>query len=136
MSVIKVEDFYNIKEIGAIGNNVLYKREAMKKYLTRKEELVLLAILRMEEEAYLVNVRQYLNTHTGKRWTVGNVYVALDRMKKLGFLNSYLGPPNAQRGGKAVQYYKLSRKGYDALLEIKKVTEVMWEGFNRLVFEE
>jgi DNA-binding PadR family transcriptional regulator len=108
----------------------------MKKYLTRKEELVLLAIFRMEKEAYLVNVRQYLNSHTGKKWTVGNVYVALDRMNKLGFLNSYLGPPNAQRGGKAVHYYKLSRKGYDALLEIKRVNEVMWEGFNRLVFEE
>ena len=134
--VIKSEDFYNVKKIEALGKDVLYKREDMKKYLTRKEELVLLAIFRMEEEAYLVNVRQYLNSHTGKRWTVGNVYVALDRMNKLGFLNCYLGPPNAQRGGKAVQYYKLSRKGYDALLEIKKVNEVMWEGFNRLVFEE
>ena len=108
----------------------------MIKYLTRKEELVLLAIFRMKDEAYLVNIREYLNNHTGKRWTVGNVYVPLDRMTKLGFLESYIGPPNTKRGGKAIKYYKLSRMGYEALLEIRKVNEVMWEGFEHLVLEE
>ena len=108
----------------------------MIKYLTRKEELVLLAIFRMNDEAYLVNIREYLNTHTGKRWTVGNVYVPLDRMTKLGFLDSTIGPPNTKRGGKAIKYYKLSRKGYEALLEIRKMNEVMWDGFDHLVFEE
>lgn len=112
------------------------EKEEMIKYLTRKEELVLLAIFRMEEEAYLVNIREFLNVHTGKRWTVGNVYVPLDRMTKLGYLDSYIGPPNAKRGGKAIKYYKLSRKGYEALLEIRKMNEVMWEGFDHLAFEE
>ena len=106
------------------------------KYLTRKEELVLLAIYRLEKEAYLVNIREYLNTYTEKQWTVGNVYVPLDRMTKLGFLDAYSGPPNAKRGGKAVRYYRLSRRGYEALLDIKKVNDAMWSGFDRLAFEE
>lgn len=116
--------------------HILGKRENMIKYLTRKEELVLLAIFRMKDEAYLVNIREYLNAQTGKRWTVGNVYVPLDRMTKLGFLGSYVGPPNAKRGGKAIKYYRLSRKGYKALLEIRKVNEIMWDGFDHLVLEE
>lgn len=108
----------------------------MVKYLTQKEELILLAIFRMKDEAYLVNIREYLNGHTGRKWTVGNVYVTLDRMTKLVFLESYAGPSNAKRGGKAIKYYKLSKMGYKALLEIRKVKEVMWEGFDHLVFEE
>ena len=106
------------------------------KYLTRKEELVLLSIFKMDEEAYLVNIRKYLNTHTEKKWTVGNVYVPLDRLTKLGYLTAYTGPPNAKRGGKSIKYYKLSRMGYDALLQVRKMNEVMWEGFDQLAFGE
>ena len=106
------------------------------KYLTRKEELVLLAIFKMKDEAYLVNVRSYLNKYTDKKWTVGNVYVPLDRMTKLGYLESYTGPPNQKRGGKAIKYYRLTRQGYTALVDIKRMNEVMWDGFDNLAFEE
>ncbi|MCK5149192.1 PadR family transcriptional regulator [bacterium] len=106
------------------------------KYLTRKEELVLLAIFRMESHAYLVNIREYLNRHTNKKWTIGNVYVPLNRMSKIGFLESSIGEPNAKRGGKAIKYYRLTQLGYDALLEIKKVNDVMWDGFDTMAFEE
>ncbi len=108
----------------------------MVKYLTRKEELVLLAICRMSEDAYLVNIREYLNTYTGKKWTVGNVWVPLDRMVKMGYLDSFVGPPTAKRGGKSIKYYRLARKGYQALIEIKKMNQVMWDGIDQLISEE
>ena len=102
------------------------------KYLTRKEELVLLTIFRLEEEAYLVNIREFLNTHTEKKWTVGNVYVPLDRMSKLGYLDSYIGAPTTKRGGKAIKYYRLTNQGLSALSEIKRVHESMWDGIDDL----
>jgi len=106
------------------------------KYLTRKEELVLLTIFRMEADAYLVNIREQLNHTTDKKWTVGNVYVPLNRMTKLGFLDAFIGEPNAKRGGKAIKYYRLTQLGYNALLDIKKVNETMWQDFDTLIFEE
>lgn len=106
------------------------------KYLTRKEELVLLAICRLDEGAYLVNIREHLNTYTDKKWSVGNVYVPLDRMHKLGYLDSYTGNPTTKRGGKAIRYYKLTQKGIKALVEIKKIHDVMWTGLNHPAFEK
>jgi len=99
-----------------------------KNYLTRKEEMILLAVFKLGEEANLVKVRELLNLSTGREWTVGNVYVPLDRMTKLGYLETHVGEPTSRRGGKAVKYYLLSREGREALGELKRVHETMWEG--------
>jgi DNA-binding PadR family transcriptional regulator len=97
-------------------------------YLTRKEELILLAVHKLGDSASLVGVREILNISTGQEWTVGNVYVPLDRMTKLGYLESRVGEPKARRGGKAVKYYALTRVGKDALAELKRVHDTMWNG--------
>jgi DNA-binding PadR family transcriptional regulator len=97
-------------------------------YLTRKEELILLAVQKLGESASLVRVREILNVSTGREWTVGNVYVPLDRMRMLGYLEAQVGEPTARRGGKAVKYYKLSRQGKEALSELKRVHDTMWNG--------
>lgn len=69
-------------------------------YLTRKEELILLAAHKLGDLASLVSVREILNVSTGRDWTVGNVYVPLGRLKKLGYLETRVGKPTARRGGK------------------------------------
>jgi PadR family transcriptional regulator PadR len=106
------------------------------KYLTRKEELILLAIFKLEECASLVKIREHLTASTRHEWTVGNVYVPLDRMSKLGYLESRIGDPTAQRGGKAVKFYRLSQKGEEALLEIQKVHDRMWAGIPELALKK
>jgi DNA-binding PadR family transcriptional regulator len=97
-------------------------------YLTRKEELILLAVHKLGDSASLVKVREILNVSTGHEWTVGNVYVPLDRMTKLGYLEARVGEPTARRGGKAVKYYALTRQGKESLAELKRVHDTMWEG--------
>lgn len=104
-----------------------------KNYLTRKEEMILLAVCKLGESANLVKVREILNISTGRDWTMGNVYVPLDRMTKLGYLETHVGEPTSRRGGKAVKYYILSSEGKDALTELKKIHETMWEGITDLV---
>ena len=104
------------------------------KYLTRKEELILLAVFRLKEDAYLVSIRKYLNKNTDRKWSVGNVYVPLDRMEKAGYLESYIGEPTVKRGGKAIKYYRLTKVGVAALEEIKKVNDVMWQGLDELAY--
>jgi DNA-binding PadR family transcriptional regulator len=96
------------------------------KYLTRKEEMILLAVFKLDSSASLVNIRKHLASATGQKWSVGNVYVPLDRMSKLDYLEIRVGDPTAKRGGKAVKFYSLSRKGKEALMELRKVHERMW----------
>ena len=105
-------------------------------FLTRKEELILLAILQLDDKASLVKIREYLIATTGKKWSVGNVYVPLNKMSRLEYLDIWIGEPIAQRGGKAVKYYSLSKKGKRALADIKKVHDVMWAGISSLVLEK
>lgn len=105
-------------------------------YLTRKEELILLAVYKLGESASLVKVRELLNISTGREWTMGNVYVPLDRMTKLGYLETCVGEPSSRRGGKAVKYYGLSLEGKDALAELKKVHEAMWDGITDPAFDK
>ena len=104
------------------------------KYLTRKEELILLTVYKLDEDASLVKVRELLNMSTGRDWTVGNVYVPLDRMTKLGYLETRVGKPTSRRGGKAVKYYLLSREGKEALTELKRVQDAMWEDISDPAF--
>ncbi len=96
-------------------------------YLTRKEELILLAIYKLGESASLVKIREILNVSTGREWTVGNVYVPLDRMTKLGYLETRQGEPTSRRGGKAVKYYSLSHEGKEALAELKRIHDTLWK---------
>ena len=105
-------------------------------YLTRKEELILLAVHKLGDSASLVKVREILNVSTGHEWTVGNVYVPLDRMTKLGYLESRVGEPTARRGGKAVKNYILTRLGKEALAELKRVHDTMWNGVSDPALEK
>ncbi len=106
------------------------------KYLTRKEELILLAVFKLEDCASLVKIREQLTTSTGHKWTVGNVYVPLDRMSKLGYLESRISDPTAQRGGKAVKFYRLTEKGKEALMELRKVHNKMWAGIPEMAWKK
>ena len=57
-------------------------------------------------------------------------------MEKAGYLESYIGEPTEKRGGKAIKYYRLTDVGLDALAEIKKVNDVMWEGMDNFAVEK
>jgi len=105
-------------------------------FLTRKQELILLVVLKLGDAASLVRIRERLVSSTGQKWSVGNVYVSLDRMSRLGYLETRIGDPTALRGGKAVKYYRLSLKGLEELAEIKKVQDSMWAGIPALVFQK
>ncbi len=90
----------------------------------------MIAILRLEEPAYLVNIRNFLLENTGKDWAFGSLYITLDKLKKKGLLKTYTGKPKQTQGGKAIQYYKLTDEGHRALAESKKLHDIMWEGLS------
>ena len=105
------------------------------KYLTRQEELILLSIFHLKDNAYLVTIRQHLMKMTGKSYSIGAVYVPLNRLQKLGYLDTVIGEPNAKRGRNSIKYYRLTRHSFDALEEIRKINEALWKGFSEVAYD-
>lgn len=98
------------------------------KFLSRPEELVLLAVWRLKENAYCVPIKKQLVKVTSHDWSFGAVYDPLDRLEKKGFLESYLSDPTAKRGGKRKRIYKLTPNGVLELIKIKRIIDEVWDG--------
>jgi PadR family transcriptional regulator PadR len=99
--------------------------------LTRAEEYILLSVSRLKDQAYSVEIRKDLQQVTGKYWSFGAVYMPLDRLEKRGLLDSYLADPTPERGGRSKRIYNPTKKGLEALQEIRKIHEAAWKGMPR-----
>lgn len=106
------------------------------KILTRKDEMVLLAILRLGNEASLVSVRELLMRETGQQWSVGNVFVSLEKLERAASIRSRLGEPTARRGGRAVKYYEVTPQGLTELRQTKEIQDGLWVGVHESVFSK
>jgi PadR family transcriptional regulator len=93
------------------------------------EHMVLLAVLRLGDEAYAVTVRDEILAHTGRDVSRGSIYITLDRLETKGFLKSRLGEPTAERGGRAKRYYTLRPVAIEALKESRRALVSLWRGF-------
>ncbi len=92
---------------------------ASMKLLTRSEEMLLLAIWRLQEGAYGVTIRDQLKVVSGKTWVFGALFVSLDRLTKKGCVVSYFSDPLPQRGGRRRRRKRLTKTGRQALLDIR-----------------
>lgn len=97
--------------------------------LTKQEELLLLAIFRIQKDAYLVNIREHLKEHIGKEWAFGSIYITLEKLCRKGFVKNRIGAPTASQGGKAIKYYDLTESGIRILKENKHIHDKMWKQF-------
>jgi DNA-binding PadR family transcriptional regulator len=105
-----------------------------KTYLTRNDEMILLSIIRLKENAYLVTLLDLLNRTTKKRWTLGNLFVALEKLEEAGFISSKLSNPTNKKGGKAIKYYSMSEAGMKALRKVRSLQNDLWDGLYEMIF--
>lgn len=105
------------------------------KLLSRIEEIILLAIWRLGDEAYGMAIREEVIKATGKKWLLGAIYGPLGRLQQNGYVASVKGEPTPERGGRAKVYYKVTKKGKGALVEIYRVQKLIWEGIAPQKFE-
>ncbi len=103
------------------------------KFLTKQEELFLLAIFRIGQDAYLVNIREHLKLHAGKDWAFGSIYITLEKLVQKGLTQTRIGTPSTSQGGKARKYYELTQAGIDALNKNKRIHDKMWKEFNEYI---
>ncbi len=97
-------------------------------YLTKNEEIILLSILRIKDDAYGVSIKSQIEESTGNNWNYGLLYATLDQLVKKGLLIKREGKPLSERGGRRKIYYSLSKMGWKALEESYKLKEVIWDG--------
>ncbi len=98
------------------------------KILSRADELVLLAVWRLQDEAYGVPIRKHIIDMTGTDWSIGSVYDSLEKLSEWGYLDSFQSSPTPERGGRRRRYFKITKNGLEALSQLKKVVSSMWDG--------
>jgi len=101
--------------------------------LTKLEELVLIAILRLKDKAYGISIYNYIVALTGKDVTVSSVYFPLERLVRNGYLQTSRGEPTPQRGGMGKRYYRLTKAGVKALQENRSLHETAWKGVSDIL---
>ena len=104
--------------------------------LSRSEEIVLLAIWKLREDAYGVTIRSLVNDSTGYEWSVGAIYAPLHRLVKKGLVKTLKGEPVPERGGRHKIYYEITPDGKKALHQIKCVHEAIWQDAPALELDE
>ena len=92
------------------------------------EQLVLLAVLRLNDNAYAVPVRAEICERAGRDVSRGAIQVTLDRLERKGLLRSRLGEPTAERGGKAKRMFTVTAGGSKALRAALDGTRAMLDG--------
>ena len=95
--------------------------------ITRKEEQILLAIVHLENKAYLVNIREKLKEIIGRYLDVGSINKTLTKLEREEYLKSTLGRPSPVRGGKAIKYYSLTEKACQALSDVRALQIKFWK---------
>lgn len=98
-------------------------------YLGEFEQLVLLALMRLGEDAYGVSIRREIQDRTGRAVSLGAIYPTLHRLEEKGFVTSYRGEPTASRGGRAKRHFQLTAEGRAALRQSREMLAALWEGF-------
>jgi DNA-binding PadR family transcriptional regulator len=102
-------------------------------FLGEFEQMVLMAVLRLGDEAYAVTVREEIEQRTGRAVSRGAIYITLDRLEKKRYLESWLADPTPERGGRAKRYHKLSAAGATALKRSRAALEKMWQGLEPVI---
>ena len=100
--------------------------------LSNFELMVMLALIRLGENAYGVPIAQEIEKHRGKEIAIGSVYAALERLESKGFVESQLGESTPERGGRAKRYFTVTRKGLKEAAETRQTLLSLWKGLPAL----
>jgi DNA-binding PadR family transcriptional regulator len=103
-----------------------------REFLGGFELLVLLALVRLGDEAYGVPISEAIEESSGKDVAIGSVYITLDRLERKGLVTSRLGEPTPERGGRAKTYFKVTAKGLRAVRQAQRTLVNLWAGVPRL----
>ena len=104
----------------------------MRSHLGEFELIVLLALLRLGENAYGVLIARTIEDGTGRGVGIGSVYAALERLEQKGLVSSRLGEPTPERGGRAKRYFRVTAAGLRRVRATQRALVALWRGLPQL----
>lgn len=102
-------------------------------YLGELEQIVLLAVLRVGDEAYAVPILEQIEAQTGRKLARGALYTALERLEAKGCLRSRLGDPLPERGGRARRFFTVTPAAVRALKHSRLALMRLWNGLEQIL---
>ena len=105
-------------------------------HLTRQEEIFLLAIWRLQKDAYGVKIKKKISEISGKKLSYGALYFTLEQIFKKGYVARTVGEPTPVRGGCSKIYYGLTDKGKDFLKSAYKLQQSIWDGISIMSLDQ
>jgi PadR family transcriptional regulator PadR len=100
----------------------------MTDHLTDLEQLLLLAVLRLDPDAWGASIQEDLEESAERRVSLGSIHVTLGRLEERGLVLSAKGEPTVERGGKARRMYVVTEAGRLALNRGREILDRMWAG--------
>jgi DNA-binding PadR family transcriptional regulator len=97
-------------------------------HLGEWELMVILAVVRLGQDAYGVPICTEIEEQTGREVAVGSVYAALERLEEKGLVSSELGEPTAERGGRAKRFFRITVTGVQEVRNTQRALVNLWNG--------
>jgi PadR family transcriptional regulator PadR len=98
----------------------------MKAYLGEFEELVLLTIAGLGEQAYGVSIKESIEARCDRDISIGALHSTITRLEEKKYLKSWLGGATAERGGRSKRYYEITMDGKQAVAAVKALRDELW----------
>jgi DNA-binding PadR family transcriptional regulator len=117
-----------LDDLIAIIHEMLRKRE----FIGGFELLVLVALVRLGDDAYGVPIAEAIEESSGRDVAMGSVYVTLERLERKGLVSTRLGEPTPERGGRAKTYFRITGKGLRETRQAQRTLIRLWRGVPRL----
>ena len=104
------------------------------KDLSKAEEMIMLSIWRLKDNAYGVTIRKQILRTANKDYTYGTLYGLLDQLVRKVYVERFKGEPTRERGGRSKTFYQLTPRGIKALKNALEIHRSVWEGITDVSF--
>jgi PadR family transcriptional regulator PadR len=106
------------------------------KELTKLEELIMMAIWRLQDDAYGVEIKSKVKEIGGKEYFYNTLYTTFDQLTRKGYITKHFGEPSTIRGGKRKVYFHITKDGRAALENAFKRQSQVWAGITEESFRK
>jgi PadR family transcriptional regulator PadR len=100
------------------------------------EEMILLSVWKLKDNAYGVTLRQHISEKTKRLFPYGTLYSTLDKMVGNGYLTKKVSEPLPERGGRSRNYYHITSEGFNALKAALELKQALWDKETEMKFIE
>ena len=99
----------------------------MKGYIGEFEELVLLTIASLGDQAYGVAIKEDIEKRSERRISIGALHSTITRLEEKGLIKSWLGDPTQERGGRRKRFFEITQQGKLSLHHVKDLRDELWK---------